>query len=108
MDLLIVLVVLGIVIAVVVSRSQRREKQRELDALQAVKGAAEEDVTRFGEDVALLGNDNPGGGPICTTLRTGPMSSPSSSVDVQIAIAGRSVCLRAASVSSRISFERLP
>ena len=60
MDLLIVLVVLGIVIAVVVSRSQRREKQRELDALQSVKGAAEEDVTRFGEDVALLGNDTAG------------------------------------------------
>ena len=60
MDLLIVLVVVGVVIAVVVSRSQRREKQRELEALQSVRSAAEEDVTRFGEDVTLLGDETAG------------------------------------------------
>lgn len=60
MDLLIVLVVVGVVIAVVVSRSQRREKRRELEALESVRSAAEEDVTRFGEDVTLLGNETAG------------------------------------------------
>jgi hypothetical protein len=60
MDLLILLVVIGLVIAFVTTRSQRREKQRELEALTSVKKAAEEDVIRFGEDVTLLGNDTSG------------------------------------------------
>ena len=60
MELVIVLVVVGLVIAVVVTRSQRREKQRDLEALQSVRSAAEEDVTRFGEDVTLLGDETAG------------------------------------------------
>jgi type II secretory pathway pseudopilin PulG len=60
MDLLILLVVIGVVIAFVVTRSQRREKQRELEALAAVRAAAEEDVVRYGEDVTLLGNETAG------------------------------------------------
>ena len=49
-----------------------------------------------------------GGGPICTTVLMLPMSMPSSSVVVQIAVAGRSPALRVRSVSSLISFDRLP
>ena len=60
MELLILLVLLGIGIAFVSSRSHRREKQRELESLQSVKSVAEEDVTRFGEDVALLDSDTAG------------------------------------------------
>jgi type II secretory pathway pseudopilin PulG len=60
MDLLIVLVVLGVVLAVVVTRSQRRERAREQQALTSVRSAAEEDVVRFGEDVTLLGNETAG------------------------------------------------
>ena len=60
MELLILLVLLGIGIAFVSSRSQRREKQRELESLQAVKAVAEEDVTRLGEDVALLDTETAG------------------------------------------------
>lgn len=44
-----------------------------------------------------------GGGPICATLLTAPMSFPSSSVFVQTAVAGRSDCRSASSVSARIS-----
>jgi type II secretory pathway pseudopilin PulG len=60
MELLVVLVLVGVVIAVVVTRAQRRERQRAVEALDAVRGAAEEDVTRFGEDVTLLGNETAG------------------------------------------------
>src|SRR5512141_3030288 len=60
MGLLILLVVIGVVIAAVVVRSQRREKARELEALASVRSAAEEDVVRFGEDVTLLGDDTAG------------------------------------------------
>ena len=60
MDLLILLVIIGIAIAFVVNRSQRREKQREGEALQKVKVAAEEDVVRFGEDLTLLGDETAG------------------------------------------------
>ncbi len=60
MDLLIVLVVLGVVLAFVVTRSQRRERAREQQALTSVRSAAEEDVVRFGEDVTLLGNETAG------------------------------------------------
>jgi len=60
MDVLIVLVVLGIGIAFLVSRSQRRENRRELESVQAVKTVAEEDVTRLGEDVALLDTETAG------------------------------------------------
>src|ERR1017187_666872 len=41
-------------------------------------------------------------------LLTLPISIPNSSVDVQMAVAGRVLSLSAASASSRISFERLP
>ena len=60
MDLLILLVVLGVGIAFVVSRSQRREKTRELESLTAVKSVAEEDVTRFGEDITYLDTETAG------------------------------------------------
>jgi hypothetical protein len=60
MDLLILLVIIGLAIAFVTTRSQRREKQRDAEALQKVKAAAEEDVVRFGEDVTLLGNETAG------------------------------------------------
>lgn len=60
MDVLIVLVLLGIGIAFLVSRSQRRETRREVESLQAVKTVAEEDVTRLGEDVALLDAETAG------------------------------------------------
>lgn len=54
MELLIVVVLLGAGIAFVVTRSRRREQQRELESLQAVTSVAEEDVTRLGEDVMAL------------------------------------------------------
>jgi type II secretory pathway pseudopilin PulG len=60
MDLLIVLVVLGVVLAVIVTRSQRRERERTQQALTSVRSAAEEDVVRFGEDVTLLGDETAG------------------------------------------------
>ncbi len=60
MDLLIMLVVLGAVLAFVVSRSRRREQERQEAALGYVRAAAEEDVVRFGEDVTLLGTDTAG------------------------------------------------
>ena len=60
MDVLIVLVLLGVGIAFLVSRSQRRESNRELESLQSVKTVAEEDVTRLGEDVALLDTETAG------------------------------------------------
>jgi uncharacterized membrane protein YgcG len=43
-----------------VLRSQGRKKQRELESLQAVRTVAEEDVTRLGEDVALLDTETAG------------------------------------------------
>jgi hypothetical protein len=60
MDLLVVLVVLGLALAFVVTRSQRRERDREQQALTSVRSAAEEDVVRFGEDVTLLGDETAG------------------------------------------------
>jgi type II secretory pathway pseudopilin PulG len=60
MDLLIVLVVLGVVVAGAVTRSQRRERERTQQALTSVRSAAEEDVVRFGEDVTRLGNETAG------------------------------------------------
>ena len=60
MDVLIVLVLLVIGIGFLVTRSQRRERQRELESLQSVKAVAEEDVTRLGEDVALLDTETAG------------------------------------------------
>jgi type II secretory pathway pseudopilin PulG len=60
MDLLVVLVLLGLVLAFVVTRSQRRERDREQQALASVRSAAEEDVVRFGEDVTLLGDETAG------------------------------------------------
>lgn len=60
MELLVLLVLLGLGIALVTSRSQRREKQRELESLSAVKAVAEEDVTRFGEDITYLDTETSG------------------------------------------------
>ncbi|MGH8894748.1 MAG: hypothetical protein ACRDWY_15810 [Actinomycetes bacterium] len=60
MELLILFVLIGAGIAFLVTRSQRREKHRELESLQSVKSVAEEDVTRLGEDVALLDTDTAG------------------------------------------------
>ena len=60
METLVVLLVVGAVIAFVVSRSQNRKKQAELEAVQEVRSVAEEDVTRLGEDVALLDTETAG------------------------------------------------
>ena len=60
MDLLILLLVLGGVIAFVSLRSHRREQTRELESVQSVRRVAEEDVTRLGEEVALLDTDTAG------------------------------------------------
>ena len=60
MDILVVLVLLAVGIGFLVVRSQRREQQRELESLQSVKAVAEEDVTRLGEDVALLDAETSG------------------------------------------------
>src|SRR5512145_2480744 len=57
---LVMLVLIGIGIAFLVIRSQNRKKQRELETLQSVKSVAEEDVTRLGEDVALLDTETAG------------------------------------------------
>jgi len=60
METLVVLLVVGAVIAFVVSRSQNRKRQAELDSVQEVRSVAEEDVTRLGEDVALLDTETAG------------------------------------------------
>jgi hypothetical protein len=60
MDVFIVFLLLGLGILFLVTRSQGREKRRELESLQAVKSVAEEDVTRLGEDVALLDTETAG------------------------------------------------
>jgi hypothetical protein len=60
METLVVLLVVGAVIAFVVIRSQNRKKQAELESVQAVRSVAEEDVTRLGEDVALLDTETTG------------------------------------------------
>lgn len=57
---LVMLVLIGIGIAFLVIRSQNRKKQRELETLRSVKSVAEEDVTRLGEDVALLDTETAG------------------------------------------------
>jgi type II secretory pathway pseudopilin PulG len=60
METLVVLLVVGAVIAFVVSRAQNRKQQAELESVQAVRSVAEEDVTRLGEDVALLDTETAG------------------------------------------------
>jgi len=60
METLVVLLVVGAVIAFVVSRSQNRKRQAELESVQEVRSVAEEDVTRLGEDVALLDTETAG------------------------------------------------
>jgi hypothetical protein len=61
MDLLIVLLVIAAIIFVVssVSKSNRRREaeQREAEQLEAVRGVAEEDVTRFGEELQRLDDE---------------------------------------------------
>jgi hypothetical protein len=57
---LILLAVIGVGALLLVLRSQSRKKQRELESLQEVRSVAEEDVTRLGEDVALLDAETSG------------------------------------------------
>jgi hypothetical protein len=54
MEILIVLLLVGAVFLFVKSRTSSRERQAEAESLAAVRSVAEEDVTRLGEDVALL------------------------------------------------------
>ena len=60
MDTFVVLLVVGAVIAFVVIRSQNRKRQAEVESVQEVRSVAEEDVTRLGEDVALLDAETAG------------------------------------------------
>jgi hypothetical protein len=60
MDTLFVLLLIGVGVVALVMRSNNRKKQQELKSLQAVKAVAEEDVTRLGEDLALLDGETAG------------------------------------------------
>jgi hypothetical protein len=54
MEILVVLLLAGAVFLFVKSRAGNRQRQEEAESLAAVRTVAEEDVTRLGEDVALL------------------------------------------------------
>lgn len=62
MEIVLLVVALGIGAALLMQSRQKKRQQELADAesLAAVRGVAEEDVTRFGEDVMLLGNDTSG------------------------------------------------
>ncbi|MGZ4609522.1 MAG: hypothetical protein ACXV2H_04605 [Actinomycetes bacterium] len=60
MELVIILLLIGAGIAFVTLRSRTRQSQADAEALQRVTSVAEEDVTRLGEDVAMLDTDTAG------------------------------------------------
>jgi type II secretory pathway pseudopilin PulG len=60
MDTVIVLLVVGALVLFLVTRSQNRKRQAEVESVQEVRTVAEEDVTRLGEDVALLDTETAG------------------------------------------------
>jgi len=60
METLIVLALVVVGVFALVTRSNNRKRQQERESLQAVTAVAEEDVTRLGEDVALLDTETAG------------------------------------------------
>jgi hypothetical protein len=60
METLIVLALVVVGVFALVTRSNNRKRQQERESLQAVTTVAEEDVTRLGEDVALLDTESAG------------------------------------------------
>ena len=54
MEILVVLLLVGAVFLFVKSRAGSQQRKAEAESLAAVRSVAEEDVTRLGEDVALL------------------------------------------------------
>jgi hypothetical protein len=60
METLIVLALVVVGLFALVTRSNNRKRQQERESLQAVTTVAEEDVTRLGEDVALLDTETAG------------------------------------------------